>query len=57
MMTDDIISGISGRGLFFIGGTYTAAQLGITLFSVVAVGLAWIVIPFLLALVRFTRGD
>ncbi len=53
----DYLSGSTVSGLFFIGGTYTAAQLGITLFSVVAVGLAWIVIPFLLALVRFTRGD
>ena len=51
------LSGSTVSGAFLIGGAYTAKQLGITLVSVVAAGLAWILVPFLLALIRFTRGD
>lgn len=53
----DYLSSSSVNGIFYMGGTYSASQLGVTLLSVVAAGLAWIALPFVLALLRFIRHD
>ncbi|MBX8631263.1 MAG: ABC transporter permease subunit [Thermoplasmata archaeon YP2-bin.285] len=39
------------------GGLYTASQLGITVYNVIAAGLAWICVPFVFSLLMFTRRD
>ena len=38
-------------------GNYLPAQVGISLVAIIAVGILWIVVPFVLSLVRFSRFD
>lgn len=43
-------------GLIFLGN-FVPAQVGITLFSLIGVGLIWLIVPFTLSAVRFSKFD
>lgn len=52
-----LLFGNNSGNLFFSGGNFTASQLGISVSTVIVVGLLWVLIPFALALLKFSKFD